>query len=98
NVAWMCAMPRLTFRLGLRFLLFAIKPSCRVRNGTYGTYGTYGTHKSHWSHKSHSPFAYRISFTPFFPATVFRGPLRVRAFVLVRWPRTGRPRRCRVPR
>jgi hypothetical protein len=33
----------------------------------------------------------------FLPATVFFGPLRVRAFVLVRWPRTGRPRRCRIP-
>src|SRR2546430_9920336 len=30
--------------------------------------------------------------------TVLRGPLRVRAFVLVRWPRTGKPRRCRIPR
>src|SRR5208283_3660508 len=27
-----------------------------------------------------------------------RGPLRVRALVWVRWPRTGRPRRCRYPR
>ena len=27
-----------------------------------------------------------------------RGPLRVRALVWVRWPRTGRPRRCRSPR
>src|SRR5579859_5787022 len=27
------------------------------------------------------------------PATVLRGPLRVRAFVRVRWPWTGRPRR-----
>src|SRR3954465_9768824 len=32
--------------------------------------------------------------TFFFPATCMRfGPLRVRAFVLVRWPWTGRPRR-----
>src|SRR5439155_15170627 len=31
-------------------------------------------------------------------AIVFFGPLRVRAFVLVRWPRTGSPRRCRSPR
>ena len=30
--------------------------------------------------------------------TVFFGPLRVRAFVFVRWPRTGRPRRWRIPR
>ncbi len=35
-----------------------------------------------------------LRFTP----TVFRGPFRVRAFVLVRWPRTGSPRRCRIPR
>src|SRR5205085_725428 len=41
---------------------------------------------------------YRISFTPFLPATVLRGPFRVRALVLVRWPRTGRPRRWRRPR
>ncbi len=33
----------------------------------------------------------------FLPATVFFGPLRVRAFVLVRWPRTGSPRRHRSP-
>src|SRR5687768_10865983 len=32
----------------------------------------------------------------FLPATcIRRGPLRVRALVLVRWPRTGRPRRWR---
>src|SRR6202022_5070087 len=30
--------------------------------------------------------------------TVLRGPFRVRAFVRVRWPRTGNPRRCRCPR
>src|SRR5215207_541697 len=33
----------------------------------------------------------------FLPATVFLGPLRVRALVWVRWPRTGSPRRCRIP-
>ena len=35
--------------------------------------------------------------TFFLPATVLRGPLRVRAFVCVRCPRTGRLRRCRIP-
>ena len=35
--------------------------------------------------------------TFFLPATVFLGPLRVRALVWVRWPRTGSPRRCRIP-
>src|SRR6185437_15825807 len=33
----------------------------------------------------------------FLPAIVFFGPLRVRALVLVRWPCTGSPRRCRRP-
>jgi hypothetical protein len=32
------------------------------------------------------------------PATVRRPPRLVRALVLVRWPRSGRPRRCRSPR
>ena len=31
-------------------------------------------------------------------AIAFAGPLRVRALVCVRWPRTGRPRRWRRPR
>ena len=36
---------------------------------------------------------------PFFlPAIGFDGPLRVRALVWVRWPRTGRLRRWRSPR
>ena len=34
----------------------------------------------------------------FLPATARRGPFRVRAFVCVRWPRTGRFRLCRMPR
>src|SRR6266404_8294973 len=39
-------------------------------------------------------------YTVFFLLAIapLRGPLRVRALVLVRWPRTGRPRRCRSPR
>src|SRR3954454_21248911 len=38
-------------------------------------------------------------YTVFFFATApLRGPLRVRALVLVRWPRTGRLRRCPSPR
>ena len=41
---------------------------------------------------------YRKSLTPFFPATVFLGPFRVRALVRVRCPRTGKPFRCRMPR
>src|ERR1700678_890819 len=34
----------------------------------------------------------------FLPAIALAGPLRVRALVCVRWPRTGSPRRCRRPR
>ncbi len=34
----------------------------------------------------------------FLPAIARRWPLCVRAFVCVRWPRTGSPRRCRSPR
>ncbi len=34
----------------------------------------------------------------FLPAIALAGPLRVRALVCVRWPRTGRPRRWRRPR
>src|SRR5262249_22369354 len=36
--------------------------------------------------------------TVFFPAIGRAGPLRVRALVCVRWPRTGSPLRCRSPR
>lgn len=41
---------------------------------------------------------YFLTATFFLLPTVFLGPLRVLAFVLVRWPRTGRPRRWRIPR
>ena len=34
----------------------------------------------------------------FLPAIGRAGPLRVRALVWVRWPRTGKPRRCLSPR
>ena len=39
-----------------------------------------------------NPYSY------FLPAIALRGPLRVRALVRVRWPRTGKPLRCRRPR
>src|SRR5487761_141081 len=41
---------------------------------------------------------YFPAFTFFLPATARFGPRRPRAFVRVRWPRTGRPRRWRPPR
>src|SRR5262249_53884169 len=42
------------------------------------------------------PFLPAFTFLP--PTAIFFGPFRVRAFVLVRCPCTGRPRRCRSPR
>src|SRR5690242_4002487 len=42
------------------------------------------------------PSRYLVTF--FLPAIGLAGPLRVRALVWVRWPRTGRPRRCLSPR
>src|SRR5690606_5599071 len=39
---------------------------------------------------------YLVTF--FLPAIARRGPFLVRALVCVRWPRTGRLRRCRMPR
>src|SRR5438105_6382955 len=38
------------------------------------------------------------AFTFFLPATARLGPRRLRALVRVRWPCTGKPRRCRWPR
>ena len=51
------------------------------------------------------PFGFDMS-GPYFPAVTagflriipLRGPLRVREFVCVRWPRTGSPLRWRKPR
>src|SRR6202011_3197227 len=40
----------------------------------------------------------RLAYDLFLPAIALAGPLRVRALVWVRWPRTGSPRRCRNPR
>ena len=44
-------------------------------------------------------FAFATDYFPFFrfTPTVFLGPLRVRAFVCVRCPRTGSDRRCLIP-
>src|SRR5580658_3838789 len=41
-------------------------------------------------------YPYLVTF--FLPAMATALPLRVRALVCVRWPRTGRPLRCRRPR
>src|SRR5438132_9924380 len=48
-------------------------------------------------HAVRAPFPYFFFAIFFLPAIAFFGPLRVRAFVWVRWPRTGSDRRCRIP-
>src|SRR5512132_3046954 len=48
-------------------------------------------------HTGGLPFPYFFFAIFFLPAIAFFGPLRVRAFVCVRWPRTGSDRRCRMP-
>src|ERR1700739_4494728 len=87
KVALMWATPRLTFRRALRFLLLATVPTLLIADGRFA-----------FQPASCNPHQPRCSLTPFLPATVFRGPLRVRALVRVRWPRTGRPRRGRRAR
>src|SRR4029079_3645283 len=81
NVALMWAMPRLTLRRCFLFLLLAtlLAPRRRARGGPAAP-----------PIPRRPSFDQRISLTPFLPATVLRGPLRVRAFVFVRCPRTGR--------
>src|SRR5215471_13950243 len=50
-----------------------------------------------WLHYQEPP-RYFLATAFFLPATVRLGPRRVRALVRVRWPRTGRLRRWRMPR
>ena len=45
-----------------------------------------------------SILSYFLAMDRLLPATVRRAPLLVRALVRVRWPCTGRPRRCLMPR
>src|SRR6476646_5492233 len=81
--AWMCAMPSDT--LFLTFLrVRAVPPFCEGCCAIVG------------DPCRDSGVASRYLVTPFDSATVrpFLGPLRVRALVRVRWPRTGSPLRC----
>src|SRR5215216_6523071 len=87
-----CAMPEAMFLRSRRRTRVASlpipKPSCdlkrrRIASGyTQATSGVYGRRP-------------RLRFENYFflPAIDLAGPLRVRALVWVRWPRTGRPRR-----
>src|SRR5947209_9884525 len=94
NVALMWAMPRLTLRRCLRFLLLATFALPPVNERAAGKRVAQADLRSPRRVVCYLP----ASLTPFLPATVLRGPLRVRALVRVRWPRSGRLRRWRTPR
>src|SRR5208282_452787 len=84
KVAWMCTMPVWTMRFSFFLKLFFFP----VFTGAFAIYGVFAY-----------VVAYVLDAAFFLLATVpRRGPLRVRALVWVRWPRTGSPRRCRNPR
>src|SRR5215472_13535392 len=84
NVAFTCATPELMFLRSRRRTRVASLPILDP------------SPKAGWSasdrYLARSGEAYF-----FFPAIGRAGPLRVRALVWVRWPRTGRPRRWRRP-
>ena len=82
NVAWICTMPEWTTRFSFFLKLFFLPPLPVLLRLL-----------------SRCLCHYVLPVAFFLLATVpRRGPLRVRALVWVRWPRTGRPRRCRRPR
>src|SRR5271155_1544438 len=89
NVAWICTMPewttRFSFFLKLFFLVLFPAALAPFTGDAFATFAI--------------GFLYVLEADFFLLATVpRRGPLRVRALVWVRWPRTGRLRRCRYPR
>src|SRR5689334_23513639 len=97
NDAWMCAIPSDT--LFFTFLRARVVPvlvgacaircfldSCSVRGRSWRPYLGAGL-------PAGLPVPLVID-----DCRALRGPLRVRALVRVRWPRTGSPLRCRTPR
>ncbi len=84
NVAFTCTIPDGTF-LWTRFLVLT------------GLFFVVGFVAVVCLAKVKFSLSYFFATAAFLPATVFRLPLRVLEFVLVRWPRTGSPMRWRVP-
>src|SRR5580704_1447460 len=85
KVAWICTTPVWTTRFSFFLKLFFLPALA----GAFAFADAFA-----------AVFAiYVLPVAFFLLATVpRRGPLRVRALVCVRWPRTGNPRRCRRPR
>src|ERR1039458_4714894 len=87
NVAWICTMPEWTTRFSFFLKLFFLAPFAAALAPFAGgdAFAAFAI-----------GFLYVLEADFFLLATVpRRGPLRVRALVWVRWPRTGSPRRCR---
>ena len=106
NVAWMCATPCGTMRFSrfflnsfLRFDVFAGCLSGAALLSAVLLPSQYPRFNLDDSCDYVSADRYLRAAIFFFAATApLRGPLRVRALVCVRWPRTGRLRRWRKPR
>ncbi len=88
KVEWMCTTPSAIMRL--TFLRRAGAASAAAAAG----FSAAGAASFCFAIRNPYPF----EGGGFLPAMARRGPLRVRALVCVRWPRTGRFRRWRSPR
>jgi hypothetical protein len=90
NVAWMCTTPALTTRFSFFLKLFFF-------DAFTGCFAILPQNATPTPREGRHLYVFDADF--FLLATVpRRGPLRVRALVWVRCPRTGSPRRCRRPR
>src|SRR3954468_6364282 len=107
NDEFTCAMPDAMFlrsRRRTRVASFAISDLSRDINAAVLPAATPKKTNGKWSvaDRGYPRSARRHSLLAlnyfFLPAMALAGPLRVRALVCVRWPRTGRPRRWRRPR
>ncbi len=98
NVAMMCTTPSdsTTFLLFLAAFLGAPSPAASPAAASGAVAGVSDTGLGFGCSWSAMGYFLRIAF--FLPAMVRRGPFLVRALVRVRWPRTGSPRRWRMPR
>src|ERR1044071_6408118 len=84
NVAFTCATPEAMFLRSRR----------RTRVASLPIHNPFAAQRQWVRHRHNARSAGYF----FLPAIALAGPLRVRALVWVRWPRTGRPRRWRSPR
>src|ERR1700746_258821 len=101
NDEFTCAMPEAMFLRSRRRTRVASLPIYEPfqRSQHRRDASGYTSERTASSEQHHSLRLVRCSLAYFFlPAIALAGPLRVRALVWVRWPRTGRPRRCRRTR